>query len=199
MTLGHLWWFHVPLEFESTFFWSFILKTRTLVYLFFPFPVIRRKIFLTPCYIVTRCGSPWLDETPPGSVSRQKGDEDQNLSHGMLSSSAWQNKINSYWDCPGKTDMSVRRQGGWCVEFPWYLLVGGTIIWRKRLETWSLGHSFDSCWEYLREVYCYSYYAKRFCAQWSDAKIGGWKVFFPVCSCFLCKYYLLCDVILRRQ
>lgn len=22
--LAHLWWFHVPLEFESTFFWSFI-------------------------------------------------------------------------------------------------------------------------------------------------------------------------------
>lgn len=89
--LAHLWWFHVPLEFESTFFWSFILKTCNFSLSLLSLSCYQgRKIFLTPFYIVTRCGSPWLDETPPGSVSRQKGDEDQNLSHGMLSSSAWQ-------------------------------------------------------------------------------------------------------------
>ena len=39
--LAHLWWFHVPLEFESIFFWNFILKTCNFSLSFFPFAVIR--------------------------------------------------------------------------------------------------------------------------------------------------------------
>lgn len=181
VTLGSPMMISRPSEFESTFFWSFILKTCNFSLSFFSLSCYQgRKIFLTPCYIVTRWLPDWM-RLPQAVWVDRKGDEDQNLSHGMPLPVPDKNKINSYWDCPGRDGYEVRRQGGWCVESsPWYLLVGGTIIWRK--EAWDLKFG-PLIWCLLRiskEVYCYSYHAKNaFVPSDQDAKNWGMEGLLP--------------------